>query len=145
MAVPLKYVEDGGAGGKGVYAGLLGAWPAECHGAEDDVEGWGFGAGHFGLNLVFSFWDRDLVLSEMCGLSAYGYITHSHRYGKLLVESRDESLVISFVTFAKRSNMPTAFEEPRASLSGPGRPRRADCGSRCAGQRCLDSVWCVMG
>jgi hypothetical protein len=38
-----------------VHAGLLGAWLAECHGAEDDVEGWGFGAGHFGLNLVSRF------------------------------------------------------------------------------------------
>ena len=71
MAAPLKYVEDGGAGGKGVQAGLLGTWLAECHGAEDDVEGWGFGAGHFGLNLVFPFWDWDLMLSEMCGLSAW--------------------------------------------------------------------------
>src|SRR6516225_6956310 len=71
MAVLLEYVEDGGAGGKGVHAGLLGAWLAECHGAEDDVEGWGFGAGHFGLNLVFAFWDWDLILSEMCGLSAW--------------------------------------------------------------------------
>src|SRR5215469_7422820 len=53
MAAPLKYVEDGGAGGKGMHAGLLGAWLAECHGAEDDVEAWGFGAGDFGLNLVF--------------------------------------------------------------------------------------------
>ena len=71
MAATLKYVEDGGAGGKGVHAGLLGAWLAECHGAEDDVEGWGFGAGHFGLNLVFPFWDWDLMLFEMCGLSAW--------------------------------------------------------------------------
>src|SRR5262249_9011099 len=47
MAVPLKYVEDAGAGMKGVHAGLLGARLAECHGAEDDVEGWGFGLGHF--------------------------------------------------------------------------------------------------
>jgi hypothetical protein len=54
-----------------VHAGLLGAWLAECHGAEDDVEGWDFGAGHFGLNLVFPFWDWDLNLSEMCGLSAW--------------------------------------------------------------------------
>ena len=53
MAVPLKYVEDGGAGRKGVHAGLLGAWLAECHGAEDDVEGWGLIAGHIGLNFVF--------------------------------------------------------------------------------------------
>lgn len=50
MAVLLEYVEDGGAGGKGVHAGLLGAWLAEGHGAEDDVEGWGVGAGHFGVN-----------------------------------------------------------------------------------------------
>lgn len=71
MAVPLEYVEDGGAGGKGVHAGLLGAWLAECHGAEDDVEGWGFGAGHFGPNLVFWFWDWDLIVCEMCGLSAW--------------------------------------------------------------------------
>jgi hypothetical protein len=49
MAVLLEYVEDGGAGGKGVHAGLLGAWLAEGHGAEDDVEGWGFGAGHVGI------------------------------------------------------------------------------------------------
>lgn len=46
MAVLLEYVEDGGAGGKGVYAGLLGAWLAEGHGAEDDVKG--LGSGHFG-------------------------------------------------------------------------------------------------
>jgi hypothetical protein len=53
-----------------VHAGLLGAWLAEGHGAEDDVEGWGFGAGHFGVNLVFWFWDWDLIVCEMCGLSA---------------------------------------------------------------------------
>src|ERR1700751_4530279 len=69
MAVPLKYVEDSGAGGEGVDAGLLGAWLAECHGAEDDVEGWGFGAGH--LNLVFSFGDGYLILSKMCELWAF--------------------------------------------------------------------------
>jgi hypothetical protein len=71
MAVPLEDVEYGGAGGKGVHAGLLGAWLAECHGAEDDVEGWGFGARHFGLNLVFRFWDWVLIVCEMCGLSAW--------------------------------------------------------------------------
>ena len=56
---------------------MLGAWLTECHGAEDDVEGWGFGAGHFGLNLVFPFWNWDLILSEMCGLSAW--ITNQKR------------------------------------------------------------------
>ena len=50
MAVLLEYVDDGGAGGKGVHAGLLGAWLAEGHGAKDDVEGWGVRVGHLGMN-----------------------------------------------------------------------------------------------
>ena len=46
---------------------------------------------------------RNGALFTSCELfrgEIYGYITHSHRYGKLFVESTGQSLVISFVTFS---------------------------------------------
>lgn len=69
MAVLLEYVEDSGAGGKGVHAGLFGAWLAEGHGPEDDVEGWGFGAAHFWVNFGI------LVLELICK-----HMGHSRRF-----------------------------------------------------------------
>jgi hypothetical protein len=49
-----------------VHAGLLGARLAEGHGSEDDVEGWGFGTAHFGVNIGI------LVLGLRCNRIMHG-------------------------------------------------------------------------